>query len=134
MTQGGDVFVLDMGEPVKILDLAHRMAQLSGMTLRDADHPDGDIEIEVSGLRPGEKLYEELLIGNNPEGTANERIMKAHEAFVDWPELAPLLVELRQSAVRNDEAAIKKTLKQLVDGYTPAENELIVQRSVAEEA
>lgn len=134
MTQGGDVFVLDMGEPVKILDLAHRMAQLSGMTLRDADHPDGDIEIEVSGLRPGEKLYEELLIGNNPEGTANERIMKAHEAFVDWPELAPLLVELRQSAVRNDEAAIKKTLKQLVDGYTPAENELVVQRSVAEEA
>lgn len=134
MTQGGDVFVLDMGEPVKILDLAHRMAQLSGLTLRDANNPDGDIEIEVTGLRPGEKLYEELLIGDNPEPTDNGRIMKAHEEFVVWPTLAPLLVALRQAAVLNDEQAIKKTLRQLVQGYTPAENELIVQRSVTEEA
>jgi FlaA1/EpsC-like NDP-sugar epimerase len=133
MTQGGDVFVLDMGEPVKILDLAHRMAQLSGLTLRDANNPDGDIEIEVSGLRPGEKLYEELLIGDNPEPTDNARIMKAREEFVVWPELAPLLVALREAAVRNDEHAIKKTLSQLVQGYKPAENELIVQRAVAEE-
>jgi FlaA1/EpsC-like NDP-sugar epimerase len=124
MAQGGDVFVLDMGEPVKILDLAQRMAQLSGLTLRDAHNPEGDIEIEVTGLRPGEKLYEELLIGDNPKSTANERIMKAHEDFVAWPALAPLLVTLRQAAIRNDEPAIKAALLQLVQGYTPATNEL----------
>ena len=119
MAQGGDVFVLDMGSPVKILDLARRMAQLSGLTLRDERHPDGDIEIRVTGLRPGEKLYEELLIGDNPEATANERIMKAHEDFVPWPELAPILVEMRQAAIQNDEAVMKAILKQLVQGYGP---------------
>ena len=67
MAQGGDVFVLDMGSPVKIMDLARRMVQLSGLTVRDERHPDGDIEIQITGLRPGEKLYEELLIGDNPE-------------------------------------------------------------------
>lgn len=133
MTQGGDVFVLDMGEPVKILDLAHRMAQLSGLTLRDAKNPDGDIDVKVTGLRPGEKLYEELLIGNKPEPTNNKRIMKAHEEYVNWTELAPMLVELRQAAVHDDEKAIKRTLKQLVQGYAPSENELIVERTVAEE-
>jgi FlaA1/EpsC-like NDP-sugar epimerase len=127
MAQGGDVFVLDMGKPVKILDLAYRMAQLSGLTLRDADNPDGDIEIEVTGLRPGEKLYEELLIGDNPKDTAHERIMKAHEDYVAWPVLAPLLVALRQAAVRNDETTIKDTLTQLVQGYSPATKELSAQ-------
>ena len=77
MAVGGDVFVLDMGQPVKIMDLAQRMVQLSGLTVRDDLHPDGDIEIVVTGLRPGEKLYEELLIGENPEPTAHARIMKA---------------------------------------------------------
>jgi FlaA1/EpsC-like NDP-sugar epimerase len=127
MAQGGDVFVLDMGKPVKILDLAYRMAQLSGLTLRDADNPDGDIEIEVTGLRPGEKLYEELLIGDNPKDTVHERIMKAHEDYVAWPVLAPLLVALRQAAVRNDETTIKNTLTQLVQGYSPATKELSAQ-------
>ncbi|HEY9268574.1 MAG TPA: nucleoside-diphosphate sugar epimerase/dehydratase, partial [Methylotenera sp.] len=88
MAHGGDVFVLDMGQPVKIVDLARRMAQLSGLSVRDESNPAGDIEIKVVGLRPGEKLYEELLIGENPEPTAHPRIMKAHEDFVAWPQLA----------------------------------------------
>ena len=120
MAQGGDVFVLDMGHPVKIMDLARRMAQLTGLTLRDEHNPHGDIDIKVTGLRPGEKLYEELLIGDNPEGTAHERIMKAREDFVAWPQLAPLLVEMRQAAIHNNEVAIKKILMQLVHGYSPA--------------
>ena len=120
MAKGGDVFVLDMGQPVKILDLARRMAQLSGLTLRDENNPEGDIGIEVTGLRPGEKLYEELLIGGNPEGTDHERIMKAHEACVSWAVLAPMLVALRQAAVQNNEAVIKNTFVQLVQGYSPS--------------
>jgi FlaA1/EpsC-like NDP-sugar epimerase len=120
MAKGGDVFVLDMGQPVKILDLARRMAQLSGLTLRVDGSPDGDIEVEVTGLRPGEKLYEELLIGGNPEGTDHERIMKAHEEYVSWAVLAPMLVALRQAAVQNNEAVIKNTFVQLVQGYSPS--------------
>lgn len=119
MAQGGDVFVLDMGEPVKIMDLAVRMARLSGLTLRDERNPHGDIEIQVTGLRPGEKLYEELLIGDNPESTAHERIMKAREEFVVWPLLAPLLVDMRQAAIQSDESKIKQILMQLVQGYCP---------------
>ena len=122
MAQGGDVFVLDMGSPVRIVDLARRMAQLSGLTLRDAHHPDGDIEIQFTGLRPGEKLYEELLIGDNPEATAHERIMKAHEEFVPWLELAPVLVNIRQAAIQNNETVMKDILKQLVHGYCPQPN------------
>jgi FlaA1/EpsC-like NDP-sugar epimerase len=78
------VFVLDMGQPVRIYDLARRMVELSGLTLRDEAHPHGDIAIEITGLRPGEKLYEELLIGDNPEPTDHPRIMKAHEDFMPW--------------------------------------------------
>ena len=120
MAEGGDVFVLDMGEPVKILDLAKRMAQLSGQTICDENNPNGDIEIAMTGLRPGEKLYEELLIGNNPQPTTHQKIMKAHEDSVPWPELAPLLVTLRQTATQNDAIAIKKILVQWVRGYAPA--------------
>jgi FlaA1/EpsC-like NDP-sugar epimerase len=120
MAHGGDVFVLDMGEPVKILDLAKRMAQLSGQSIRDENNPNGDVEIVVTGLRPGEKLYEELLIGNNPQPTTHQRIMKAHEDSVPWEVLAPLLVTLRQAATNNDAEAIKKILVQWVQGYAPA--------------
>ncbi len=119
MAQGGDVFVLDMGQPLKIMDLARRMAQLSGLTIRDDRNPDGDIVISITGLRPGEKLYEELLIGDNPEGTAHERIMKAREDFVAWPELASLLVKIRQAAIQNNEVVIINILMQLVHGYSP---------------
>ncbi|EHP40134.1 polysaccharide biosynthesis protein CapD [Cupriavidus basilensis OR16] len=119
MAHGGDVFVLDMGSPVKIMDLARRMVKLSGLTVRDDDNPNGDIEIKVTGLRPGEKLYEELLIGDNPESTAHERIMKAREDFVAWRQLALVLGEMRQAAGHNDEVTIKRVLKQLVHGYNP---------------
>lgn len=94
MGKGGDVFVLDMGEPVKITSLAKKMIQLSGLTEKTADKPNGDIEIQFSGLRPGEKLYEELLIGDNVEGTAHSRIMTAKEVHLDWPETHNLLQRL----------------------------------------
>jgi FlaA1/EpsC-like NDP-sugar epimerase len=121
MATGGDVFVLDMGEPVKIIDLARRMVRLAGMTVKDEASPHGDIEIIISGLRPGEKLYEELLIGDNPEPTAHERIMKAREAFVGWPELSDVLVEMRQAAIQSNEAVIRAILMDLVHGYSPSE-------------
>ncbi|GAA7768217.1 capsular biosynthesis protein [Cupriavidus sp. SHE] len=119
MAHGGEVFVLDMGQPVKIMDLARRMVQLSGMTVCDDQHPDGDIEIRVTGLRPGEKLYEELLIGDNPEGTAHERIMKAREDYVPWPEFAPVLASMRVAADQSDEKQIKEILGRQVHGYGP---------------
>ena len=130
MAKGGDVFVLDMGQPVKILDLARRMAQLSGLTLRDENNPEGDIDIEVTGLRPGEKLYEELLIGDNAEGTDHERIMKAHEEYESWSVLAPMLVVLRQAAIQNNEVVIKNTFLQLVQGYSPALGVSTTKRAV----
>jgi FlaA1/EpsC-like NDP-sugar epimerase len=126
MAHGGDVFVLDMGQPVKILDLARRMAQLSGLKLRDEANPQGDIEIKITGLRPGEKLYEELLIGDNPEGTAHERIMKAREELVHWSTLAPLLVELRRAAIQSNGGVIKNIMLQLVHGYSPSPDSLVV--------
>jgi FlaA1/EpsC-like NDP-sugar epimerase len=120
MAVGGDVFVLDMGEPVKIMDLARRMVELSGLRVRDAEHPEGDIEITVNGLRPGEKLYEELLIGDNPEPTAHARIMKAHEDCLAWDALEPHLNTLRAGAEQADLAAIKTVLRACVQGYGDA--------------
>jgi len=117
MAQGGDVFVLDMGEPVRIMDLAQRMVQLSGLRVRDATHPEGDIEIAITGLRPGEKLFEELLIGDHPEPTSHPRIMKAHEDFLPWPELQPQLAALHSAAVAGDVPAIKAVLQHCVQGY-----------------
>ena len=118
MAVGGDVFVLDMGQPIKIIDLARRMVQLSGLTLCEPDHPHGDIAIEVTGLRPGEKLYEELLIGDNPEPTGHPRIMKAHEPFLPWDALTPALDVLRAAAQAGDTAAIKAFLLAHVQGYS----------------
>jgi FlaA1/EpsC-like NDP-sugar epimerase len=117
MAVGGDVFVLDMGEPVKIMDLARRMVQLSGLRVRDAAHPDGDIDITITGLRPGEKLYEELLIGDNPEPTAHPRIMKAHEDCLAWQQLLPQLDILRRAAEQGDVTAVKAVLQHCVQGY-----------------
>lgn len=94
MGTGGDVFVLDMGEPVKIVDLAKRMIHLSGLKVKDDKHPNGDISIEYTGLRPGEKLYEELLIGENVTGTTHPRIMRAEEHYLSWEETKDLLDEL----------------------------------------
>jgi FlaA1/EpsC-like NDP-sugar epimerase len=120
MATGGDVFVLDMGEPVKILDLAQRMVELSGMRVRNTAQPDGDIEIVVTGLRPGEKLYEELLIGDNPTPTAHPRIMKAHEDCLRWDALSLQLNTLKKAAVEGDVAAMKAVLTVCVQGYGPA--------------
>ena len=120
MAEGGDVFVLDMGQPVKIIDLAKRMVQLAGLSILDDSNSYGDIAIRVTGLRPGEKLYEELLIGDGAQPTAHARIMKAHEDFVPWPALSLLLVQLRQAATLNDEAVMKQILTTLVAGYVAA--------------
>lgn len=118
MAVGGDVFVLDMGEPVQIMTLARRMVELSGMTVRDAANPGGDIEIAVTGLRPGEKLYEELLIGDNPELTQHPRIMKAHEAMLTWPVLSAHLETLRLAADRGDVATLRGILATCVQGFS----------------
>lgn len=119
MAQGGDVFVLDMGESVKIIDLARKMIELSGLTVQDADNPEGDIAIEITGLRPGEKLYEELLIGDNPMITQHARIMKAHEDFLPWSELYEQLQELMLAVDANEVSKIRQLIKQLVPGYQP---------------
>lgn len=114
MASGGEVFVLDMGEPVKIIDLAHRMATLSGLTVRDGSHPEGDIDIVISGLRPGEKLYEELLIGDNPRPTPHPQIMQAKEGLLAWPALSAHLEALQVAATQNGEILIRRQLEQLV--------------------
>jgi FlaA1/EpsC-like NDP-sugar epimerase len=115
----GAVFVLDMGEPVKIVDLAQRMIELSGFSLQSEENPDGDIAIEVVGLRPGEKLYEELLIGDNPMPTEHPRIMKAQETFKAWAELQKELVALQDELNVGDTQAIYEILKGLVSGFKP---------------
>ncbi len=117
MSHGGEVFILDMGQPVKILDLAKRLIDLSGLSLRDDENPYGDIAIQVTGLRPGEKLYEELLIGDNPEPTNHPRIMKARENFITWDQLEQQLNRLNEAISINDESAIKDHLRTLVAGY-----------------
>jgi len=120
MARGGEVFVLDMGQPVRILDLARRMIELQGLTVRDAEHPAGDIEIAITGLRPGEKLYEELLIGDDPQPTEHARIMKARETFVPWAELQPRLEAFQAAAAQGDAEALLTLLRELVHGYAPA--------------
>ncbi|WP_206366536.1 polysaccharide biosynthesis protein [Sphingomonas gei] len=119
MANGGEVFVLDMGEPVRIIDLARNMIEMSGLTLRDAAHPEGDIEIKVVGLRPGEKLYEELLIGDNPELTSHPRIMKANESFLRWGELGKCLATLSATLAANDVVQVQAILRRLVPEYLP---------------
>ncbi|MDP5037354.1 MAG: polysaccharide biosynthesis protein, partial [Alishewanella sp.] len=104
MGKGGDVFVLDMGEPVKISDLAKRMIHLMGLEVQDEQHPDGDIELRYTGLRPGEKLYEELLVGNNVRKTEHSRIMAADEVCLTWPEMQHLLQRLDKAC---DEFAVE---------------------------
>jgi FlaA1/EpsC-like NDP-sugar epimerase len=119
MGAGGDVFVLDMGQPVRIYDLACRMVELSGLSLRNALNPEGDIEIAVTGLRPGEKLYEELLIGDNPQPTQHARIMKAHEDFIAWDALQEKFAVLKSAMQANSVPEIRQILQELVQGYQP---------------
>jgi FlaA1/EpsC-like NDP-sugar epimerase len=119
MAQGGDVFVLDMGEPVRIFDLARRMVELSGLSLKDEENPEGDIEIQITGLRPGEKLFEELLIGDNAQPTAHARIMRALEDSLPWVELREVLNNLDQAMMTNDVATLRALLQVWVHGYEP---------------
>jgi FlaA1/EpsC-like NDP-sugar epimerase len=119
MADGGDVFVLNMGRPIYILDLARRMIELSGLSVRDEANLKGDIEIQITGLRPGEKLYEEPLTIDNPDQTLHPRIFRAREGFMPWIELTKKLEELEMALTANDVTAIRDQLKQLVTGYAP---------------
>jgi FlaA1/EpsC-like NDP-sugar epimerase len=119
MGTGGDVFVLDMGKPVKIYDLAKKMIRLSGLEIKDKLHPDGDIEIKYTGLRPGEKLYEELLIGDNVSDTDNPLIMRAEEYMLDWSDLKPILDDLKIATTNCDHSKLRKVLIQLVPEFKP---------------
>lgn len=124
MARGGEVFLLDMGEPVKVAELAQTMIRLSGKSLKDASNPHGDVEIKFTGLRPGEKLYEELLIGDAEEGTEHPKILKAHEQTLSQEALEDLLVQLQASVERLDSAAVKSLLTTAVAGYLPAEKDV----------
>jgi FlaA1/EpsC-like NDP-sugar epimerase len=117
--QGGDVFVLDMGEPIRILDLAKRMIHLSGLEIKDEDHPAGEIEISFTGLRPGEKLYEELLIGDNVSETSHPRIMRAEEQIIPWVELQKMLETLENATKDDDFERVREVLKSAVSGFVP---------------
>lgn len=119
MAKGGDVFVLDMGEPVKIVELAKRMIHLSGLEVQDNDTPHGDITIEYTGLRPGEKLYEELLIGDNVANTGHPKIMRANEEFIEWSALVEMINELQRGIDENDDEGIRSVLVQAVSGFKP---------------
>jgi FlaA1/EpsC-like NDP-sugar epimerase len=118
MGRGGDVFVLDMGEPVRIQDMARHMIYLCGLTVRDENNPDGDISIETTHLRPGEKLYEELLLGDNVTGTEHPRIMRAQEVELPWDQLISVLEQLGAICESDDSAALLKFLEEVVDGYS----------------
>jgi len=119
MGQGGDVFVLDMGEPVKIVELAEKMIHLSGLSVRSDKNPHGDIAIEFTGLRPGEKLYEELLIGDNVVATDHPMIMSANEDHLPWDVLKARLTELLAAVELDDYAKVRQLLRETVSGYTP---------------
>lgn len=129
MGKGGDVFVLDMGDPVKILDLAKRLIFLSGLEVRDESNPNGDIEIIFSGLRPGEKLYEELLIGENVSQTKHKQIWRAEEDTLSKEELFKSLELLQEASFKNDVIALKKILEEVVEGFT-SEKEIVDAISV----
>jgi FlaA1/EpsC-like NDP-sugar epimerase len=119
MGQGGDVFVLDMGEPVSILELAKRMIHLSGFSVRDEQNPEGDVEIQFTGLRPGEKLYEELLIGDNVTQTAHRKIMRAQEQVIAWEKLEKLLQEFETANVTDNSVKARELLLSAIDGFKP---------------
>jgi len=124
MGQGGDVFVLDMGQPVKIAELAEKLIHLSGLSVRSEKCPHGDIAIEYTGLRPGEKLYEELLIGDNVSATEHPMIMRANEEHLDWDVLKDRLAKLLKAVESDDYPQVRQLLRELVSGYVP-EGEIV---------
>ncbi|MFP3143149.1 polysaccharide biosynthesis protein, partial [Escherichia coli] len=122
MGSGGDVFVLDMGDPVKIIDLAHRMIALQGLSVRDDKNPYGDIAIETTGLRPGEKLYEELLIGDNVSITQHPRIKTANEVMLPWNEMKDIIAELDIACRNFDYEGVRKILLNAPTAFNPTDD------------
>ena len=122
MSSGGDVFLLDMGEPVKIYDLALKMINFSGLQLKNKKNPKGDIEILITGLRPGEKLFEELLIEDNSLPTKHSKIFKAQDDFMPWDQLEAEIASLQKFVYKNDIKNISIILTKLVTGYNPPKN------------
>ena len=122
MAKGGEVFVLDMGEPIRIYDLAVKMIKLSGLVLLDKANPNGDIEIKYTGLRPGEKLYEELLVDGSFVSTEHELIMHAKEEMISWEKLEPLLVQIKEAAINSEMKKINKLLNHIVPQFNPTSN------------
>jgi len=127
LSAGGDVILLDMGEPVKILDLAIRMIELFGLELKNETNPNGDIEIQEVGIRPGEKLFEELLIEGDPEKTLHPRIFKAHENYLSWDKLEIKLQLIKNSIENNDQLSLFAVLQDLVEGYTPNVDDTLIE-------
>lgn len=119
MGLGGDVFVLDMGQPVKIADMAEKMIQLSGLSLRSPANPNGDVAIVFTGLRPGEKLYEELLIGDNVSPTEHPMIMRADEEHLPWESFKGVIGSLLDAVARDDYVQVRELLRETVNGYVP---------------
>ena len=119
MAKGGEVFLLDMGKPVKIYDLASKMIGLSGYSVKDEFNPYGDIEIKITGLRPGEKLYEELLLSGNPCSTKHSKIFRSKEPFIKLLELEPKLNDLKNYLKENDHENLLRLLKEVVKDYSP---------------
>ena len=122
MAKGGDVFVLDMGEPVRILDLAHRMINLSGLSPITSENPEGDIKIKFTGLREGEKLYEELLIGKDVVQSKHPQIMQANEDFLSWQKVSSLIEDIKTNHEKLDDDSMRNVLIENVEGYKPAKN------------
>jgi len=120
MATGGDVFILDMGEPIRIADLAQRMVKLSGLTIQDNLNPDGDIKISITGIRPGEKLYEELLLGKDPRPTSHPKIQQAHDAFISWEKLEVDINLLQNAFIQNNLLLTLSILEKLVTDYKPS--------------
>jgi UDP-N-acetylglucosamine 4,6-dehydratase len=133
--QGGDVLVLDMGDPIRIVDLAKRMIHLSGLQIKDEEHPAGEIEIIYTGLRSGEKLYEELLIGDDVSETTHPRIMRAQEQVIAWSELEQMLQALEQASLGDNFEQIRRVLTQAVSGFAPqcGINDVLWQRTKLDE-
>jgi FlaA1/EpsC-like NDP-sugar epimerase len=136
MAEGGDVFVLDMGDSVKIVDLAKQMIQLSGLELQTDENPDGDIEIQYTGLRPAEKLYEELLVGDNVVGTDHAKIMRANEEYLDADTLNTYLSEMQAAIAALDHSKVRDILEKAVKGYRPHDSMVdhLVDSVIAKEA
>lgn len=128
MGTGGDVFVLDMGKPVKIVDLAYKMTHLMGLTIKSDENPQGDIEVKYTGLRPGEKLYEELLIGNQPKKTFHKRILKANEFSLPWPDVAKMISQLTDAMRDENVIKIRELLMNFPLEYQPNQPDKVIKK------